>query len=61
MKESKKLLESLAAKSIVDKAEKELAVQSDLEWWSALLECFYGAATSPRKAEGSTDQTWSRH
>jgi len=46
MKQSKKTLESLTAKSIADKAEKALAVQSDFEWWSALLECFYGS--SPR-------------
>ena len=42
MKDSKKALESEIAKIIADKAEKAIAVQPDLEWWSVLLESFYG-------------------
>ncbi len=49
MKQSRKSLESQIAKDIADKAEKAVAAQTDLEWWSALLECFYG--TSPQKSE----------
>ncbi len=44
MQQSKKTLESQIAKSIADKAEKALAARDDLEWWSALLECFYGSS-----------------
>ncbi len=40
----KKTLESLIATSIADKSEKPLADQADLEWWAALLECFYGSS-----------------
>jgi hypothetical protein len=42
MRQSKKTLESRIAKSGAAKAEKAIAIQSDLEWWSVLLECFYG-------------------
>jgi hypothetical protein len=42
MKESKEALESQIAEAIADKVEKALALESDLEWWSALLESFYG-------------------
>ncbi len=44
MQQSKKTLESQIAKSIADKAEKALAAPQDLEWWSVLLECFYGSS-----------------
>ncbi len=44
MQQSRKTLESQIAKSIADKAEKELTIQTDLEWWSVLLECFYGSS-----------------
>jgi hypothetical protein len=49
MQKSKKVLGSEVAKIIADKAEKALAVQDDLEWWSVLLESFYGS--SPPKAD----------
>ncbi len=44
MQQSKKTLESQIAKTIADNAEKTLAAQADLEWWAALLECFYGSS-----------------
>jgi len=46
MQKSEKILESEIAKI---EAEKVLAAQPDLEWWSALLESFYG--TSPQKVD----------
>ncbi len=51
MQQFKKTLESQIAKSIADQTEKALAVQSDFEWFSTLLECFYDL--SPRKPHES--------
>jgi hypothetical protein len=42
MQRSRKALEAEIAKMIVDKAEKAISVQPDLEWWSVMLESLYG-------------------
>ncbi len=49
MQQRKKTPETEIAKLIVDKAEKALTAQSDFEWWSVLLESFYGS--TPRKPD----------
>ena len=57
MNDSNEVLEAEIARMIANKAEKAISVQPDLEWWSVLLESFYG--WEPIQSRSKTT-TWTR-
>ena len=54
MKDSNEVLEEEIARMIANKAEKAISVQPDLEWWSVLLESFYGWEPTQTKSKTTT-------